>query len=122
MSDPAGQRAAGGGGGGGGGSEGVVAMHAPLVQTPRQHSVVCRQGWPLGWQAHRTSPFTTAVCFWQQRLQERIRALPCLLCPRGFLLGQGLPVGMQAAAWTRRRWAFASVVAGSTANAAEPVR
>ena len=81
-------------------------MHEPLVQTPAQHSRLVVHDWLSGWQAQVVTPLTTAVCPWQQRLQERIRALPCLLCPRGFLLGHCLPVGMQASVRKRPRRAL----------------
>ena len=82
---------------GGGGGE-VLATHEPLVQTPAQHSLLVVQDSVSGWQAQVVTPLTTAVWPWQQRLHDSVRALPRLLCPRGFLLGQGLPVGMQASA------------------------
>jgi hypothetical protein len=66
------------------------------VQTPAQHSLLVVQGRESGWQAQVVTPSTTVVCLWQQRVQERVRALPRLVWPRGFLLGQGLPVGIQA--------------------------
>jgi hypothetical protein len=80
----------------------ATPLQAPSVQIPEQqvNAVSAPQTDPLGKQAQTFLPaaLVVVVC-WQQRLQ--LSLLACL--PRGFLLGQRWPVGIQASPWDSSR-------------------
>src|SRR5215213_5798127 len=87
------------GSGDGGGGDGFALRQTPLEQMPPQHSLEILHGSESGWQAQVVTPATVVTCFWQQCRHESDRALRCRGCPRNFLLGHRLPVGMQASTW-----------------------